>query len=263
MNQVSLRAFSLLLTPFAVHGQAAPLPAFEVASIKLNRTGIRGGSMEFSKGGERFTGTNMPFGAYILVAYGITVRQLSGPGAFLSERYDIVAKADHPASSLQMLHMLQTLLADRFKLVVRRETREVPVYALTISKAGPRLHRSDPQDAGTTIPRTPASAGGAESRTGYTFKNESMPDFAWALTRMAGIGDRIVVERTGLEGNFDFDLNFQRDTVPTSPDVRDPAPREGPSIFSAIQEQLGLKLESTKAPVEFLEIEHVERPSEN
>jgi uncharacterized protein (TIGR03435 family) len=241
---VTLIAF----TSSAVRSQATP--AFEVASIRLNKTGIRGGSMEFPKGGERFTATNMPFGALVLVAYNITVRQLSGPEV-LSEKYDVSAKADHAVSPDVMLRMLQALLADRFKLVVRHETKEVPVYALITAKGGPKLHRSDPPESEIATPRTPARAIGTESRGGYIFKNESMPDFAWALSRMAGIGDRVVIDDTGLKGNYDFDLTFGRNS-----------PGE-PSIFSALQEQLGLKLESRKAPVEFLIIDHVETPSDN
>ena len=95
------------------------------------------------------------------------------------------------------------------------------------------------------------------------FKNESMPDFAWALSRTAGIGDRVVVDDTGLKGNYDFELTFERDSAPAGADVGEPARLVGPSIFSALQEQLGLKLESKKAPVEFLIIDHIERPSEN
>ena len=91
-----------------------------------------------------------------------------------------------------------------------------------------------------------------------------MPDFAWALSRTAGIGDRVVVDDTGLKGNYDFELTFERDSAPAGADVGEPAARlVGPSIFSALQEQLGLKLESKKAPVEFLIIDHIEKPSEN
>jgi uncharacterized protein (TIGR03435 family) len=222
--------------------------------------------MDFSKGGERFTATNMPLGALILIAYDITVRQLSGPGAVLSEKYDIAAKAEHPARPGEILRMLQALLADRFKLVVRRETREVPVYALTIAKGGPKLHPSDVSESEGAGPRTPAGAGGVEPRSGHLiFKNESMPDFAWALTRTAGIGDRVVVDDTGLKGRYDFELKYERDNVPPAgAEAHEPGTRaEGPSIFSALQEQLGLKLESKKAPVEFLIVEHAEKPSEN
>ena len=92
-----------------------------------------------------------------------------------------------------------------------------------------------------------------------------MSDFAWALSRMAGIGDRVVVDATGLKGNYDFDLTFERDSAPAAgADVREPTARlEGSSVFSALQEQLGLKLESKKAPVEFVVIDHIEKPSGN
>jgi uncharacterized protein (TIGR03435 family) len=88
-----------------------------------------------------------------------------------------------------------------------------------------------------------------------------MADFAWALSRMARIGDRQVVDKTGLDGNYDFTLTFDRNPVP--PDATDAPPRLGPDIFSAVQEQLGLKLQSAKAPVQFLVIDHVELPSAN
>jgi len=250
-----------------VSGQVATAPpVFEVASVRLNQTGTRGGTMDFPKGGERFTATNMPLGAIILIAYNITVRQLSGLDSSLSEKYDIAAKAEHAVSPDEMLRMLQALLVDRFQLVVHRETKEVPVYALTLGKSGAKLHHSNPPESGGLALRTPSRAGGTEPRSGHLiFKNESMPDFAWALSRMAGIGDRVVVDRTGLKGTYDFDLTFERDGLPAAgSDVREAATRlEGSSVFSALQEQLGLKLESTKAPVEFLIVDHVEKPSEN
>jgi uncharacterized protein (TIGR03435 family) len=251
----------IAVTPILASGQA-----FEVASVKLNRSGSRGGSMEFSRGGERFTATNMPFGALVLVAYDITVRQLSGPAGFLSEKYDVVAKAEHAVSPDEMLRMLQALLTERFKLVVRRETRDVPVYALTLGKGGPKMHKNDSSGSEHPGPRTPSRAIGTERGSGdLVFKNESMSDFAWALTRMAGIGDRVVVDDTGLKGTYDFELKFSRDRAPqTGIDGHEPAARlEDPTIFSALQEQLGLKLESRKGPVEFLVLEHVEKPSEN
>ena len=267
MGRIIARAGLIAFMSLGACGQVATAPSvFEVASVRLNKTGTRGGSMDFSKGGERFTATNMPLGALVLVAYNVTVRQLSGPGASLSEKYDIAAKAEHAVSADEMLHMLQALLVDRFKLVVRQETKEVPVYALTIGKGGPKLRQGDPPEREGATPRTPSHAGGTEPRSGHLiFKNESMSDFAWALSRTAGIGDRVVVDNTGLKGNYDFELTFERDSrPPAGADVREPAIRlQGPSIFSALQEQLGLKLESKKAPIEFLIIDYVEKPSEN
>jgi len=250
----------LACSSLTAYGQpVAPLPTFEVASVRLNKSGVRGGSTEFSKGGERFTAINMPFGALVLIAYNITVRQLSDPPEFVSEKYDVIAKAEHSVRSDEMLRMLQALLADRFKLVIRRETREVPVYALTLARGGPKLQPAASPDSHASVPRTPAHASGNEVRSGHVaFQAESMSDFAWALTRMAGIGDRIVVDQTGLRDRYDFELKFGRDRL--GPEN---VPSQDPSIFSALQEQLGLKLESKKAPVEFLIIDHVERPTEN
>jgi uncharacterized protein (TIGR03435 family) len=252
---------ALSLITFLPFGAAAQ-NAFEVASVRPNRTRDRG-SMEFPKGRERFTATNMPLAAIILVAYDITVRQLSGSDPLLSERYDIAATAEHAVGRDEMLRMLQALLVERFHLVVRRETREVPVYALTVARGGPKLHRSDLAEDDARVPRTPARAGGTEQRSGYLiFKGESMPDFAWALSRTVATGDRVVVDQTGLSGIYDFELSFERETAPAGADVRETG-LQGPSIFSALEEQFGLKLEPRRAPVEFLVIEHVERPTAN
>jgi len=225
---------------------------FEVASVRLNKSGVRGGTIEFAPGHERFVMTNMSLGALILVAYDITVRQLSGAELLGPECYDIAAKAERPATRAEMLEMLRRLLAERFRLTVRRETRELPVYALTVGKGGPKLKQvSTPEkDAGT--PLVPAHAGGSEAGTGHLiFKNESMSEFAWALSRTQATGDRVVVDQTALKGTYDFELKWVREGA------------EGPSIFEALPEQLGLKLDSKKAPVELVVIEHVERPTEN
>jgi bla regulator protein blaR1 len=262
MRRIVASIFFVTLAAFAQ--TAAPTTTFEVASIKLSRPGTRGGSMEFPPGGERFTATNMPFGAFVLIAYDITVRQLSGPGEFLSQQYDIQAKAEHAVKRDEMLRMLRALLADRFKLVVRQETKEAPVFALSVGKGGPKLRLSSLPEGESGSPRTPSRAGGTELKSGHlVFRDESMADFAWALSRMGGIGDLIVVDQTGLEGRYDFELVFERDNVPMAGGGEPAARPEAPALFAALQEQLGLKVESKKAMIEFLTIEHVERPSEN
>jgi uncharacterized protein (TIGR03435 family) len=264
MKPVVAGASLIVCLSFGAYGQAAPKPAvFEVASVRPNRSRDRG-SMEFAKGGERFTAANMPLAAIVVVAYDITVRQFSGSDPLLFERYDIVAKAERPARPDEMRGMLQALLADRFHLAVRRETKEVPVYALTVAKGGAKLRPTDLPEEEPPTPRTPARAGGTESGSGHLlFQGESMQDFAWALSRTAAVGDRVVVDQTGLRGRYDFELTFVRDAPPVAATDNDPATREGPSIFSALQEQLGLKLEPAKAPVEFLIVEHVGRPTAN
>ena len=156
--------------------------------------------------------------------------------------------------------MLQSLLADRFKLQVHWETREVPEYSLTIAKGGPKLRHSDRPDDDVPRVRTTESAGGSETPSGVSYTHESMGDFAWALSRMACIGDRQVVDNTGLDGHYDFTLTFDRNPVPTA---GTDAMARLPDILSAMKEQLGLKLESGKAPVRFLVIDHVKRPSAN
>ena len=207
----------------------------------------------------------MPLGGLILMAYNITVRQISGQDPLLSEGYDIAAKAEHAVRRDQIMRMLQTLLVERFRLAVHWETREVPVFALVAGRGGARLQRSDPSRGEVSNPRTPAGAGGTELRSGHlVFRDESMEDFAWALSRMNATGDRVVLDDTGLTGNYDFELTFE-------PPRREPAAEtpgtairvEGPSIFEAVQEQLGLKLEPRRGPVQFLVIDHVERPSAN
>jgi uncharacterized protein (TIGR03435 family) len=258
-------AILIALIPSALWSQTPlPRPTFEVASVKPNNTRTRGGSMDFAKGGERFTVTNMPLGALILVAYDITVRQLSGSGESLSDKYDIAAKAEHPTRPSEMLQMIQSLLADRFKFQFHWENRDTDVYALTVVKGGVKLRPSSPPDDGSGAFRIPSRAGGTEPASGHlVFKNESMPDFAWALSRMGAIGDRVVVDNTGLDGAYDFELKFvpSRPPAQDSPDLA--AQPEGPSIFSALEEQLGLKLVAKRAPVAFLVIDHLERPSAN
>jgi uncharacterized protein (TIGR03435 family) len=251
-----MRPITLLLAlAVASYAQA---PAFEVASVKPNTTG---GRMSVESSGDRFTAIDIGLGPLVLMAYDLNVRQINGLDRTFTDRYDIVAKAGHSVASPEMRQMLQSLLADRFKLQVHWETREVPVYSLTVAKGAPKLRHSDqPQDDLPRV-RTPAGAGGTETPSGVTYTHESMADFAWALSRMAQIGDRQVVDNTGLEGNYDFTLTFDRNPVP--PAGTDTPPRLGPDIFSAVKQQLGLKLEPAKAPVRFLVIDHVERPSAN
>jgi len=210
------------------------------------------------RAGERFTATNTSLGQLIVTAYGITPQQVSPLDPAIYEKYDVQARADHPVTRRDMLPMLQALLADRFRLGIRREMREQSVYALVIDKRGdkrgPKLQMSKED-----LPWTLSRARGNEQSSGrMIFENESMPDFAFALSTLVVVG-RVVVDKTELTGSYDFKLNF------APPDrLSDPSTaQDAPSIFTAVQEQLGLRLEAQKAPVEFLVIEHVERASDN
>ncbi len=171
----------------------------------------------------------------------------------------------------QLELMLQALLADRFKLRVHRETRVMPVYALTLGKNGPKLKKS----AGPMLRKGPdgstfrdqgleqigARSPGSGPGMAMSFKDSSMQRFAEGL---AGFLDRPVVDRTGIQGDFDFKIEFEIDrNAPTAGDTMVGRMIAGPGMFTAIQEQLGLKLEPAKNPVEVLVIDHVEKPSPN
>jgi uncharacterized protein (TIGR03435 family) len=188
-----------------------------------------------------------------------------------SDRFDIQAKVDPSdiaelpkLDATQRSLMLQSLLADRFKLVTRHEVREQPVYALVIAKNGLKFTKSKSDDT---------NPGGIEeghgnkrpdaihmSRGHLTAQSISMSNLEVMLTQITG---RTVLDKTGLKGNYDVTLNWAPDDG--QPTLLNGVPQEEtrPSIFTALQEQLGLKLESQKAPVEVLVIDHVERPSEN
>jgi uncharacterized protein (TIGR03435 family) len=204
---------------------------------------------------------------------------LGGPAWTNSERYNVEAKSEgNPAfnrdvRSLQ-LRRLQTLLRDRFKQALHRETKELPIYQLTVAKGGPKLQpptciQREPGDLKIEPGKTMmdyCGFGGFSGRGGYQASNASMAELAEALAVPLG---RIVIDQTGITGRFRIQLTFTPDATVPFPDApggpTDAAATAdlGPSIFTAIQEQLELKLESSKGPVEVLVIDHVERPSEN
>ena len=146
------------------------------------------------------------------------------------------------------------MLEDRFKLVVRRETKELQSYALVVDKGGPRLHLSEVPRVNDAAPFNPYHARGGERSAGtLVFKDESMADLAFRLSTLVVLDGRVVVDKTGLDGHYDFELKFAAD----SPSA------DGPSIFTAIREQLGLRLEPRKIRLEVLSVERAERPAEN
>ena len=270
----------------SVAPQSADAPnetfSYDVASIKPEKSG----SMMF-----RVLNTPDGFSAtstvqmIIRAAYGIEDNQISGaPGWVSSEKYDVEAKMDQAtADKLKKLgptqmeparqHMLQTLLAERFKLTVHRETKELPIYSLVVAKGGSKLHEAKPGDTypnGIKGPDGRSAPPGAHlmrmGRGELTAQSLGMDQIAHLLTQQTG---RTVVDNTGLKGNYDFTLHWTPDqSTPTlngpgaGPDSSTSS-ESGPSIFTAIQEQLGLKLESQKGSVEILVIDHVEKPSEN
>ena len=269
---------------------------FEVASVKPNHSGDRRMSIMNRPGG-RFVTENVTLKQLVTFAYGVHDYQVSGlPGWADSDRFDINAKAENvsPEEALPMTKMpsdteveerqkklqamLQNLLAERFGLKVHRETREMPVYALVIAKGGSKLVEAKedapplvggPKDRGPGGPpplpfRAPLMRMGRGELVGQELR------IAEILRWLSTVTGRAVIDKTGLSGKYDITLKWTPDE-PQSGIARDggnEAPRpeaadSAPSLFTALQEQLGLKLESQKGPVEQIVIDHIEKLTEN
>jgi len=251
---------------------AYPLPVFTVSTVKLNNR--NDGRWRTGPSRSGFSAMGVTMHQLIQEAYGIyeNDRILAEPGWVTSQKYDVEAKVDdedEPALSSLDIHqrgrMLQALLADRFKLTAHPENREHPIYALTIAKNGPRLQATRPD---AVPPGLFKDVGGLVRRSlpgELTVQWMTMGALAQMLTQYV---DRLVVGKTGLTAHDDFNLAWTPDEgAPTHPAGADanpmPAAPAGPSIFTALQEQLGLKLEAQKGPVEVIVIDHVEPPSED
>ena len=245
-----LAAAGFLATWLGLSGQTTSAPTFEVASVKLNTSIHNAIGNRFSPGSMRWT--NAPLKILIEEVYHLKSYQiLGGPAWVDSDRWDIDAKAAKPVSGKEMYEMTRSLLADRFRLRFHRETRQLPVYRLVVAKDGSRLTQAKEQDANHRWGTTPGP--------GFLLMNgASMQELAYWLSVQL---NQPIIESTGLTGRYDLKLEWAEDDSQT-PDV---APTEVAkwSIFSAVQYQLGLKLESTKGPVEVLLIDHVERASVN
>ena len=250
---------------------AAPLPSFEVASIKKSRSDELPWGPSFQPG--RFTGRAQTINLVIALAYNVYPLQIFGAPSWVnSERYDVQAKeSDATAEELGKLPpakamgqealLLQSLLADRFGLKVSHQTKELPVYALVVAKDGPKFQQAKPDDKGPDI------------RLGAGQLTFLACPMAIVVAVMSNQMHRTVLDQTRLRGNYDFAVQWTKDqTISGMPrELRggDPGPdaappdSSGPSFFTALQEQVGLKLESTKGPVDVIVIDHIERPSEN
>jgi uncharacterized protein (TIGR03435 family) len=265
-----------------------PRPAFEVASVRLNTSGSNQVSMGMQPGG-RFTALNMPLALLIRSAYRLQESQLVGAPDWVStERYDITAKGDGefgpplPGGGLgrQQL-MLQSLFEERFKLKPRRETRQLPIYSLVLAhenrKLGPALKLSAidcqalaaARKQGVVAPPKAGERPQCGTHMGFGRIAGGMPMTSLARL-LSDVVQRSVIDSTGLTGNFDFELSWTPDQLPSRPGMPADQPfrmngveidPNGPSIFTALQEQLGLKLDATRGPVEVLVIDHIERPT--
>jgi len=258
-------ALGVSLVVFACRsfGQSAPAaPAFDVASVRVSQVGKAGGegsrrqSIQFSP--DSVTMRNASFRSIIQWAYHVMDYQITGSDWLATERYDIAAKSASAVPEDQLRQMLQTLLAERFKLTLHRQTKELPAYVLLVAKGGPKFKESttdgepniDPQPNRmvVNIQRTPVSQ---------------------LVEGLSNILRAPIIDETGLKGKYDVSI----DVAKYLPDIQarvDGGGRGGPPIdpipiiMTGIQEELGLKLESRKMPLDLLIIDHAEKvPTEN
>jgi uncharacterized protein (TIGR03435 family) len=248
----------LISTPLA-HGQDQPARlTFEVASIKPAKGGGPGGGIKALPGGQEYRAQNVPVKLMISLMYRVSMRQITGgPGWLDTDLYDVDAKADH-SYNLDDLHaMFQNLLADEFKLKFHKEIKEGPVYALVVDKGGSKMKVNDSEQDF----KIPINGG----RDGVIVGTRvPMKYFCWWLGLVLQRDQRPVIDKTGLDKNYDFALSFAPDLPPNVPTENlPPGLLDRPTIFDALKQQLGLKLEAEKGPVEYYAIDHVEKPAEN
>jgi uncharacterized protein (TIGR03435 family) len=244
----------------------AARPQFEVASVKRNNSGSQGASFNGRAG--RYIATNVALSYLIQTAYLVQPFQIIGAPAWIdSERYDIEARAEDAQRSAPIGPMLQALIEERFKATMHGETRDLPVYFLTFAKSGSKLKASQciTRDPNAPVPPTqPQSSFCGYYRSGYGSLNATGQRIDALTDALSGILKRKVLDKTGLAGKFDVDLKWTPDlNTPGIKQEQEPPPAGGPSIFTAIEEQLGLKLESGKAPIDVLVIDHIDHASDN
>jgi uncharacterized protein (TIGR03435 family) len=237
-------------------------PSFEVATIKPSKADQPGKFFRFRS--RRFTTTNTTLDDLISYSYMLHDNQIIGtPGWAGTEKYDIDAEPDGEGmpSDQQWKDMMQKLLAERFALTFHRDKKELAVYVLSVARNGPKLSKSQGDANGHFGWSFRGRIGGD-----LTFYNASMADFTNLMQR--NVLDRPVVDQTGLTGRYDFNLDWTPDDSQFTGMGAKPSPatdsaNTAPNLYTAIQEQVGLKLDATKALAQVLVIDHVEKPSEN
>jgi bla regulator protein blaR1 len=256
----------------AAQSSNAPAARFDVVAIKRSPEGGSGVTFAPMPGG-RLHVVNNPVMNLIQNAYNIPQYRITGaPEWVKEERYDLEAKTEGSPSRAEMMLKLQTLLADRFRLKIHRETKDGPVFILTVPKGGSRLSRFK---EGSCVDRSPGAVLAPDEKRpncGNNLLRQRGQNFAWVATRidMRGVADvlaiitrRNVIDQTGITGLFDVNVELPP-LLPEVGGVSDqPAADSGVSMFTVLREQLGLTLESGKGPVDYLVVDSVARPSEN
>lgn len=249
----------------------APTMEYDVATIKPNKSDIAPAALTADDGVDM---RNIPLGILMGIAFGVSNDRITAGPEWLSDRYDISAKfTPDVADALKKLNpldrrtarqnMLKALLTERFKIVFHRDTKELPVFLLVVAKGGPKLPEGKPADASSD---GVGGTGTMQFGQGGLMTFKAMPLTALTLILSQQVG-RTVLDKTGLNGRYDFTWQFNQSAAPgggrggASPSASPDA--EPASIFTVLQEELGLKLDSGKGPVEIIVIDHIERPSGN
>jgi uncharacterized protein (TIGR03435 family) len=251
----------------------APTLEFEVATIKPNKSDVAPAALTTDDGIDM---RNIPLGILLGVAFGMSSDRITAGPDWMNDRYDVSAKMDpEVADALKKLNpldrraarlrMFQALLTDRFKIVYHRDTKELPVFLLTVAKGGPKFQEGKPADASPDVAGTTGTGTLQFGQNGLmTFKAMPLSSLLLVLSQQVG---RTVLDKTGLTGRYDFTWNFNQSAAPGGgrggPAGAAPSDSEPASIFTVLQEELGLKLDSGKGPVEIIVIDHIERPSGN
>ena len=241
----------------------APRPVFEefdVATIKPSDPKLVGRFLRMQSA-NRFVARNYTLKYMIGAAYNLTPRSISGGPAWSdSDRYEILAltPGEVKPNPDEQMTMLRKLLADRFKLAFHREPKTLPIYALTIAKDVMKLKKSDPakDDAQPDLVNVVYP-----EHVSLPARNATMPQFTSML--QSPVLDRPVVDRTGLVGKYDFDLEWTPDETQFGGQLPRPAEPNRPGLFAALQQQLGLRMEATRGTIDTLVIDRAERPAEN
>jgi uncharacterized protein (TIGR03435 family) len=251
----------LLFAVAALATFADAQPAFEVASIKQNTSGDRWESVSKPAGG-RFTVKNATVAWLVRTAYRVEPFQVTGlPPWASSERYDVVAKAADPDATLdQMRQMLQTLLAARFQMSSHREMKPQPVFALVVAKNGPKLARAKTDTCTDSTMARPCGGFRIANRSSMWGDTVTVKQLAGELTYMM---QRMVLDKTGIQGLYDIKITWTPEHFGPEPGAEVKPDEANATLFTSIQEQLGLKLQSEKAPVETIVVYRVSRPVEN
>jgi uncharacterized protein (TIGR03435 family) len=248
------------------------VPEFDVASVKENKGA--GGMMRWMNTADGMSTINISLQSLIASAYGIKQDLISGgPGWVSSMGFDIEAKVDGPdVETLKKLTpsqrslMLRPLLAERFHLKVHIETKTLPIYELVVAKGGPKLTPTthEPPPDPNAKPGDPPKHGGRITMGPDFFTGQDLAVGSVA-SELGYIVQRTVIDKTGLTGKYDMSLKWtpEEKAMAAGSDSSDAGTDAAPSIFTAVQEQLGLKLVSSKGPVETLVIDHAEMPTEN